>query len=542
MRNRITTRTRVAAAALASTMLIAGCADSGGDGEGETNTEGSSSLTKDEIYVDGYVGEQPEPGEPVQGGTLTIADYAEPRSLDPTVTIPNGAVGGSAMAAVYDTLMAYDDEKDEFVPQLAESLETEDNVTWTLTLREGVTFSDGTPVNSAAVLGSMGYYMENFGFQTLVLASSIKDMKPVDERTVEFTLNSPFPTFPNLLAGGFGMILAPAAIENGKEGFKPIGAGAFTLEEYKPAEELVLTAREDYWDGAPNLEQLRFVWLGADDAKLDALKNGSVDVANIRAPQPVEEARQEGWAGIMSPNGLGSMLWINNREGHAGADPRLREAMNLAIDPEVYLERGSDGAGLPSRSIYSQAMEYFEEIDTVEHDPERAKELVAEAKADGAETTVSYIGQSDPASQNAAVAVEAMLEAVGFEVELELLNDITEQTRRIYMTFDYDLAVASMSLAEFPFAGLYTSLMSQSPQNPSGYASEEMDQALMRLQGAEGEDRVDALTAINKQWQEDLPGVALAAGAFFLPWQDNVYGIESSVDNLMLFDDAFKTE
>lgn len=538
MRNRTTTRSRVAVALLSSALVVTGCASSG---EGDQDDD-ASSMSKEEIYTPGIVGVEGDPGEPVEGGTLTVADYSEARSLDPTTTIPNGATGGNALAAVYDTLMRYDRESDTFVPQLAESLESEDGRTWTLTLREGVTFSDGTPLDSAAVLGSIGYYMENFGFNTLLLASSIQDMKPVDDRTVEFTLNQPWPGFPQVLASGAGMIVAPAAIKNGKEGFEPIGAGPFTLASYKPAEELVLDRRDDYWGGTPHLEQLRFVWLGSDDAKMDALDSGSVDVANIRAAKAVEDARKDGWAGVMSPSGMGSMLWINNREDQPGADPRVREAINLAIDPEQYLERSAGGAGIPSRSIYSAAMPYYEDIETIEQDPERATELVEEAKADGVDTTLTYIGQSDQASQNAAVAVEAQLEAVGFDVELELLNDITEQTNRIYVTHDFDLAVASLSLGPNPFANLFTGLSSQSPQNPSGYASEEMDTLLGQLQAASDDERSDILTAINEQWQADYPGVALAAGAFFLPWQDEVHGIVPSHDDIMLFAEAWKAE
>lgn len=540
MRERTSTRTRVVAVAVASAVLMTGCASSSGSDEGGGDAD-ASRMDQDEIYVDGIVGDQEEV-EPVDGGTLTIADYAEARTLDPTSTIPNGATGGNALAAIYDTLMRYDQESDSFEPHLAESLESDDDTTWTLTLREGVTFSDGTPLDARAVVGSLGYYMENFGFHTLVLASSIEDMRPVDERTVEFTLNRPFPTFPSLLAGGPGMVLAPAAIKGGKDNFEPIGAGPFTFEDYQPSEELVLARNEDYWDGAPHLEQLRFVWLGADDAKLEALEGGSVDVANIRFAGTVEEARRDGWAGAMAPKGLGSQLWINNREDRAGSDPRLREAMVLAIDPEQYLERAAEGAGIATRSIYHPSMPYYEDIETPEQDPERAQQLVEEAKADGANTSLTYIGQSDQASQNAAVTLEAQLEAVGFDVELELLNDVTEQTRRIYQTFDYDLAVSSMSLGRHPFSNLYTGLMSESPQNPSGYGAQEMDQLIMELQGAEGDEVADVLTRINEQWQEDLPGVALAAGAFFRPWQDEVHGVQTSFDDLLLFDEAFKAQ
>lgn len=539
MRNRITTRSRVAIALLASAMLVTGCASSDGDDEPEG---GDSSLTKEEIYTAGVVGVDGDPGEPQDGGTLTVADYSEARSLDPTQTIPNGAAGGNALAAVYDVLMRYNVESDAFEPWLAESLETEDNTTWTLTLRDGVTFSDGTPLDAMAVVSSLGYYMKSAGYNTLLLATNIKDMKPEGDDQVVFTLNQPWITFPNMLASGPGMIMAPAAYAKGQEGFTPIGAGPFVLEDYKPAEELVLAAREDYWNGKPPLEKLRFVWLASDDDRLNSLTGGSVDVANIRAPQAVEKARQDDIAGLMSPNGLGSMFWLNNREGRAASDVRVRQAINLAIDPEVYAERVSGGAGLPGRNIYSPSAPYYTEVETIDFDVEKAKALLEEAKADGYDGKLTYIGQSDQASQTGAVTIEAMLEAVGFEVELDLLRNIADQTQRIYVTHDYDLAVSAMSIPdEDAYSRLSTNLNSQSPQNPSGYANPEMDALIAQLQAAEGDEATELLTQINELWQETVPGVAMAAGAFFAPWNDNVHGVLGTSEMLLLFGDAWKS-
>ena len=540
--NRTTTRRRLATALLASSLLVAGCASSDDTGSGNgDSTDSSSSLTKDEIYTAGIVGVDDAPGDPKQGGTLTLADYSEARSLDPTKTIPNGAAGGNALAAVYDVLMRYDQESNSFEPWVAESLETDDNTTWTLTLRDGVTFSDGTPLDANAVLGSLGYYMQNAGYNTLLLATNIKDMAPDGDNKVVFTLNQPWITFPNMLASGPGMIMAPASYAQGPDKFTPIGAGPFVFDSYQPGEELVLDANPDYWGGAPALDSLRFVWLGSDDARLESLAGGSVDAANIRAPQTIEEARNDGFGGIMSPSGLALMFWLNNREGRAASDVRVRQAINYAIDPQVYADRVGGGAGLPSRNIYSPTAPYFTDIETAGFDPEKAKALLDEAKADGYDGTLTYIGQSDQASQTAAVTVQAMLESVGFTVKTDLLRNIADQTQRIYVTHDYDLAVSAMSVPdEDPYSRLATNLNSASPANPSGYANPEMDQLIAELQGAEGDDATALLTQINELWQETIPGVAMAAGAFFQPWNKDVHGISATSETLMLFGGAWK--
>lgn len=537
MTHRTTTRSRIATALLATTLLAAGCA---GSGNGDDRS-GDASLSKDEIYTAGLVGTTGDEGEPKAGGTLTLADYSEARSLDPTKTIPNGAAGGNALAAVYDVLMRYDQPGNAFEPWLAESLTTEDEITWTLELREGVTFSDGTPLDAAAVVGSIGYYMANAGYNTLLLATNIKDMRPEGATTVVFTLNQAWATFPNMLASGPGMIMAPASYEGGPEKFTPIGAGPFVLGDYKPAEELVLEANPDYWNGKPHLEAVRFVWLGSDDDRLSSLSDGTVDVANIRAPQTLEKARKDGFAGIMAPSGLGGLYWLNNREGRAASDVRVRQAINHAIDPEVVAERVNGGAGLPGRNIYSPSAPYYTDVATADFDVAKAKELLDAAKADGYDGKLTYIGQSDQASQTQAVTVEAMLEAVGFEVQTDLLRNIADQTQRIYVTHDYDIAVSAMSVPdEDPYSRLATNLNSQSPQNPSGYANPEMDGLIAELQAASGEEATALLTEINELWQETVPGVAMGAGAFFMPWNEDVHGITSTSETLLLLGGAWK--
>jgi peptide/nickel transport system substrate-binding protein len=538
VRNRIARPVRVATALLATTLLVAGCA--GNDG-GSSDTLDASSLTKEEIYAAGVVGATGDEGTAKDGGTLTLADYSEARSLDPTKTIPNGAAGGNALAAVYDVLMRYDQPSNAFEPWLAKSLTTEDSTTWTLELRPGVTFSDGTPLDAKAVVGSIGYYMQNAGYNTLLLATNIKAMAPQGDDKVVFTLNRPWITFPNMLASGPGMIMAPAAYAKGPEKFTPIGAGPFALDSYKPAEELLLKANADYWNGKPHLDSVRFVWLGSDADRLSSLTDGSVDVANIRAPQTLEKARTDGFAGIMAPSGLGSLYWLNNREGRAASDVRVRQAINYAIDPEVVAERVNGGAGLPGRNIYSPSAPYFSDVDTADHDLEKAKSLLAEARADGYDGTLTYIGQSDQASQTQAVTVQAMLEAAGFTVKTDLLRNIADQTNRIYVTHDYDIAVSAMSVPdEDPYSRLATNLNSQSPQNPSGYASPEMDALIAKLQAASGEEATDLLKQINELWQQTVPGVAMGAGAFFMAWNKDVHGVTSTSETLLLLGGAWK--
>lgn len=547
MRNSIRTGSCIAAFVLAGSMVVTACGAGGSAGGGPNDANAAAkggndaSLSKDQIWTNGVVGAT-DKGTPKDGGTLTVADYTEARSLDPTKTIPNGAAGGNALAAIYDVLERYDVTSGTFQPWLARSLTPSKNDTvWTLALRKGVTFTDGTPLNATAVLGSIGYYMKNAGFNTLTLATNIKSMVPKGADTVVFTMNAPWTGFPAMLAGGPGMIVAPAAYKDPKN-FTPIGAGPFTFGSYKPSEELVLNANPHYWKGKPHLAKLRFVWLGSDSAKMDALKSGSVDVANIRAPQDVEAARKAGYAGIMSTSGLASLFWINNRAGHPGHDPRIRQAINAAIDPNLYAQRTAAGAGLPTRNIFATSQRLYADIPTAGYDPAKAKKLVAQAKAAGESTTLTFLGQGDPVSQAGAVATKAMLEAAGFTVKTETLTNVADQLQRIYVTHDFDMVVAAMSLSdELLYSRLASGLDSKSPQNAPGYANAAMDKLVSQARSATPAQAKVVAKKVDELWQKTIPGVVMGAGGFFQPWNSDVHGVQPDTETLMLFGQAWKS-
>lgn len=539
----VSRRARFTGLLVAGALAMAGCADSSSS-EDSTSSGDNGSLNKDDIYSQGWVGKQSD-AEPVKGGTLTMADYAETRSLNPTESYANGAAAGNPMAAVYDVLTRYDFDSQTWVPQLAETLEPNgDRTVWTLKLRKGVTFSDGTPVNADAVMGSMGYYMQNYGYQSLTLLANQTKMKKVDDLTVQFTVAAPWATFPAMLAGGPGMIMAPAAYDNPKD-FEPIGAGPFELETYSPAEELVLKAREDYWGGAPNLDKLRFVWLGADDAKLESMDAGEVDAAFVRNPVAVEKARQDGYGGYMYVVGAGAQFTINAREGRPGEDIRVRQAIAHAFDNEAYLERAMQGAGIPSKSIFADSSPWSTGVEAPAYDIEEARKLLDEAKADGYDGKISYVASADPAAQQGAVQLKAQLEAVGFDVTIEGIDNIADLTRRVYVDHDFDMAQGATSIGnEDPYGAMNEWLSGQSPTNGSGLVSPELDKRLRALQSvADNPDEgADAMKAIEEQFQKEVPAVIINPAGNFYVMQDGVNRILPTTQGIVLFGQAWKSE
>lgn len=480
--------------------------------------------------------------EPVRGGTLTVADYAEIRSMDPTKSISNGAAGGSAMAAVYDTLVRYDWQEKTWVPQLAESLSTKDNVTWTLKLRDGTTFSDGTVMDADAVLASIDHYVDSYGYNFMIWMRNVAQARKIDPLTIQFRTRFPWATFPTMLSHGPGMILAPAAYADAEK-FKPIGAGPFEFSHYAPQESLILAANDDYVNGRPYLDFITFVWPRDDTAKRDALKAGDVDTAFIRDANIAAASIEDGVPGMVWVTGQGTSLMLNHREGHPTADIRVRRALDLAIDPERFFDR-TGKADTPNKGLFPATSDWSTGVATTTPDAKAARGLVKAAKADGWDGKIRYMFMGDPTSQKAAVAMEAMLEDVGFDVVLEPMSAIATQIQRIYVDHDYDIAVSAMTVTEDdPYVQLAGLLTEGSPTNASGYGSREMEAAMNVLASASGpEDGASAMKSIQRIWQESLPMIGMGDGIFLQAWNDKVHGMHAGSQLLMHYDQAFVTD
>lgn len=529
------TMSRAVVTAAVGALLLAGCSSGGGE-----DTADAAAGDKSAIYANGLV-DVDDGGEPKDGGILTVAEYTEIRSLDPTVTHANGSTGGNAMAAIFDPLMRYDYENDSVEPWLAESLESnEDSTVWTLGLREGVQFSDGTPVDAAAVAASIERYNETFALNAYVMRTELTSIEVVDDRTVQFTLNESWPRFPILLTSGAGLVLAPAAYAD-PENFEPIGAGPFVFDDYAPGEELTVSANENYWGEAPHLDGIRFTFLGSDDTALDTLSAGDVDVAFLRGAKIVEKARADGIGGMMNTTSLSNNLWVNAREGYPGEDERVRQAIYWAIDPDVFMERMSDGAGVATKTLFSPDSTWSVTDEQPTIDQEKATELLEQAKADGFDGKITYTARNDQASQAGAVAIKAMLEAVGFEVELDLLQNVADQVQKVYVDGDYDVAVVATSVHdEDVFARLTNSLHSGSGGNVTGYASEDMDALLAELQQVDDPaEATDLLTRLEELWASEATGITLSSGGLFTAWNQHVHGVVPTAEAITLFGSAW---
>lgn len=544
--------TRAFATVAVASLLMAGCStgsgedapepsdDDGDSGSSEAAEDTGGALESLSELSDGFV--RPDSGgDPVEGGTFRWAAYAEPASLDPAKAIYAATTGGMEMLNIYDTITRWDADAGEYVPQTAESVEPNDTFDeWTVTIHEGITFSDGTDYDAEAVKASQDRYAASPAPEAGVWNLSVDSVEVVDSHTVLYKLTESWQQFPALLSTGPGAIVGANSGEG--EDFTPIGAGPFVLENWEAAESITLAAREDYWDGKPHLDKFVSVFLNDQQVAIESLDAGSVDAAfALQASYVKQLLVDKGYNGQVAAVNGGSLAIINAEEGFPGHDVRVRKAIQLAIDPQILMDRAFDGAVEGSTSLFPDWSTLATPTRAPEANLEEARKLLDEAKADGYDGKIEYMDNADGDNRKRALAVQAQLEAAGFEVELELTRTIAERIQRIAVDKDYHMSAWSFNVRESnPLDKFISAMHSSGTQTYSTYTSSEMDEHIEAFKAATDEqERLDAVDKIQQQLNEDVPFVTWAQFWDTFAWADHVHGIIGSSTSTALFSKAW---
>jgi peptide/nickel transport system substrate-binding protein len=355
-----------------------------------------------------------------------IANQTEPR-FDPIQSISQ--TNGAYLSMLYDTLLRKQPDG-SFVPALAEEVTQVDAQTLEVHLREGVTFTDGTPVDAEAARVSLLRVRDTtnppaFTAEYALLA----DVTVVDDLTFRISLTQPAAAaYTPLLAGPETMIVSKAALDAGTDlNATPVGAGPFVLESYEPGVGIRFTKNPDYWD-ADNvkLAGIEVVHIPAGPQNQTALRAGQVDMIGVA---PTELPALENDYGISRRASPDSYMWMpmcKTREPFD--DVRVRQALNYAIDKDALNQGVLQGLGEPMHAMFPEGDALFPEAlaDSYAYDPDRARELLAEAGVEeGTEVGVITIAGS-PAVERFAEIVQQYWGDVGVSLRIVPSQNITE--------------------------------------------------------------------------------------------------------------------
>jgi peptide/nickel transport system substrate-binding protein len=314
---------------------------------------------------------------------LTLTAIIGPTSYD----IGQGAEYGNRspfFQAVFDTLLQKN-SAGEIEPWLATDWEyNEDNTVLTLTLRDDVEFTDGTPLDAEAVVASLERFRDGTAPQAATLAG--KEFAATDATTVTITQPAPDPSLVNLLSIAPGLIQAPSTFDDPDSVTEPIGSGPYVLDTAATVTgtTYVYTANPDYWNpDVVKYDNLTINVIEDPTATLNALKAGEANGAKIVNNDTIPEIEASGWT--IESNELDFQgLLLFDRAGTMApelADVNVRKAINMAFDREALLEALQAGYGTVTEQVFpATSVGYDEALDsTYEYDPEGAKELLAEA-------------------------------------------------------------------------------------------------------------------------------------------------------------------
>ena len=414
--------------ALTAVLAVLASACGGKKDDDEGSSEGGPNTSANQQVI------EPE-GDPVPGGDLVFAVEAETDGWDPTVN--RWAVSGHQIAqTVFDTLAAFN-EDGEAVPYLAESLTPNDDFTeWTIKLRDGVTFHDGEPLTSEAVVKTIEGHMASA--LTAPAIRPIEGVEATDDLTAVVTMNSPWASFPVTLAGQVGYVVAPSQLAAGEDGRRnPVGTGPFVFEEWVPDNHFTVTKNPDYWrDGLPYLDSVEFRPMIESQTRTTALESGDINMFHTTDPRSILDGREAADADdaqIYEDGAVGEESFIMLNLGAPPTDDlRVRQAMAMATNREAYAEAVDKGIRPVAASPFVEGSPWYsqEAVDAYPaYDPEGAKALIDEYEAEVGPVQIEVQLTPSNANREAVQFLASGWEEAGIEVSFEekeqalLIND-----------------------------------------------------------------------------------------------------------------------
>jgi peptide/nickel transport system substrate-binding protein len=477
-------------------------------------------------------------------------------SLDPFSYAGGTAQSGPEQLALFGSLLRFDTPTNTFKGELAESITPNaDASQWTLKLRSGVKFGNGDAMDATAVKASIERDIDPKSTSSMKREGAyIQSIQIVDPLTLKFTLTQPYGFWPLTLSAGGGQVGALGMIQDvkvvnqmgaDKFGQNPSlgAAGPYELDSWNPPNQVVLKARSNWWGGPVCIKKLTFVQLDSIQARLDGLKNGDVHVSTL-SRDPVDTAAALATYPHVTTIDQGNAIVEFNQANKQFADLRTRQAVAYAIDPKVVSARAFGGKALASSGLVyaDKSLGIAKGTEGLPYDPEKAKSLVQQLKAEGNNLTFTLLCANSPSNNvQAAVAIKSLLEAVGFKVTVKPLGE-TELITDVYANRNFDFWLGGQV---GPLASEYSSLYrfaSKNPANAFGVKDPAFDAALDTLSKAQTTDQLlSAMNAVQQEWNKVLPGVVYASDEPALIWNAKVHGMYFTRGITPYFDKAYVT-
>ncbi|MTD26678.1 glutathione ABC transporter substrate-binding protein GsiB [Erwinia sp. J316] len=355
---------------------------------------------------------------------VTIAVASNFTTLDPYDA--NDTLSQAVAKSFYQGLFGFDKEM-KLENVLAESYQASpDGLIYTIKLKSGVKFQDGTPFNAAAVKANLDRASNpDNHLKRYNLFKTIASTEAVDDNTVKITLKQPFSAFINTLASPAAAMISPDALKKyGKDiGFHPVGTGPYEFVTWNQTDFVKVKKFAGYWKpGYPKLDSITWRPVVDNNTRSAMLQTGE---ANFAFPIPFEQAKllekNSKLDLVTSPSIMQRYISFNVTQKPFD-NPKVREAINYAINRQALAKVAFAGYATPATGIVPPSIQYSQSYPAPEYNPAKARELLKEAGYPNGFTTALWSSHNHSTAQKVLQFTQQQLAQVGIKVELTAMD------------------------------------------------------------------------------------------------------------------------
>lgn len=476
---------------------------------------------------------------PEYGGTLTMGVHLEFRGFDPLKAGYLNIADRNGISAIEERLFDLD-AKGNPVPELALSATpSKDKKSWTIRLRKGVVFHDGTPFNADAVVQHWARLLEPKNRYTgLSTLQTIRSVARVDDFTVRFTLQHPWAAFMKMVASpviSAAYIPSPKAIREGTQNRAPVGTGPFRFKEWVANDRLVVIKNATYWrKGKPYLDSVVFRPFPDMQARFSALQSGESDVIQTDRGASILQAREDRSLKVYSGDSNGPYTFIFNTARPPVDDARVRRALAHAWNQDFFLKADYKGTLPVAREPFGGALSCGD-TGYREYDPARARKLLAEY---GKPVELELLHTNTARGKEAGEIMQRLFKEVG--VTLRLVPVAEGQMVKRVMGGDFQLS--GWTFMDAPDMGpyFYGTLHSSGGQNFAKYRNPRMDELLTTQQmSTDAGTREKALCGVARLINEDAVYLYGGGRRYHILARTGIQGITAADHGILAFRDIW---
>ncbi|SEN03605.1 peptide/nickel transport system substrate-binding protein [Mesobacillus persicus] len=505
--------------------IIAGCSSDSSSGKDSSNSNETPNS---------------EEGTPKKGGEVTIAYATDSTNYDPILSASGS--DHSLLWPIYDTLIAFSPNL-EPQPGLAESWEFSDDAkTLTLHLREGVTFHDGTPFDGEAV--KFNIERTNSTDSKVPDLNNIESVEVIDKKTVNLHLKVPDSSLLLALSDKGGMMVSPAAVQEHGDDFSqnPVGAGPFKRVKHIPNGEVVFEAYKDYWqEGKPYLDKMTVKVMADENTRINALKSGEIDFADIISPANVQSLKNDSNIVLKDILPLRFNMIFLNQSMPPFDNKNVRLAVLHGINREAIVQGLNFGLGAPANSAFPADYWAADPDMKIDYDPEKAKQLVKDSGLNNISFSMIHLAIAN--YTRGAEIIKDQLKEIGIDVNLEPM-EVTKATTSFFSEQTAPAFSTTWTGRQDPQIAVQLLFSSNSYLNPGKHSTPEIESLISKAASIyDNEERAELYKEISrKALLEEAIGIPLVYEPMTSAMTQKVKGFEPNLMGKAIFSSIWVEE